>query len=130
MVSLARLTTQGSILHPGVLFKPLAIKKRRKPPAKVVIQNPLQYLYEPNASLLKLGCFKLLCDRYDCFKLNPNSHLYTSENVIKGFPGRSFKIEWTSNYKPSKIRKLLGGAKANVAVRNFIKGCQSDPQGM
>jgi len=83
--------------------------------------EPLQYLYEPNASLLKLGCFKLLCNRYDCFKLHPNSHLYTSENVIEGFPGRSFKIEWISNYKPNKIRKLLPGAKANIAVRNFIK---------
>lgn len=83
--------------------------------------GPLKYLYEPNNSILKLGAFKLLCSRFQLSKLHPNSHLYTSNNVIEDFPGRSFKVQWTTNYKPERLRKMLTSTKANITVRNFIK---------
>ena len=35
----------------------------------------MQYLYEPNASLMKAGCFGVLSDRYDARMLSKNSHL-------------------------------------------------------
>jgi hypothetical protein len=82
--------------------------------------EPLNYLYQPNASLMKLGAFRILCDRYPIQKLHPNSHIYTSNNLLADFPGRVFEIQWTSAYKPRQIRKNLSVSKANITVRNFI----------
>ena len=75
--------------------------------------NPLQFLYEPNAAILKAGAFKLVGERYGLHKLNVNSHLYTSEELID-FPGRTFHIQTVYPYS-----KKLPFRKANVATRNF-----------
>ena len=53
---------------------------------------PLKYLYEPNSSILKGGAFKSISKHYNLFKLHNNSHLYTSNKYLKGFPGRCFEI--------------------------------------
>ena len=78
-----------------------------------------RYLYEPNAALMKGGCFKLLSQRFDVQKLHRNSHLYTSEKLIENFPGRIFEInDWAIYGK--KAKALLDGIdKASIAVRNF-----------
>lgn len=79
-----------------------------------------QYLYEPNAALMKGGCFKLLTQRYNLSQLHPNSHLYTSDQLINGFPGRIFKVEsWAPFNKRIKQTLLAGVEKASIATRNF-----------
>ena len=87
--------------------------------ANVVFSEPLNYLYEPNRSLLKLGAFNLVCHRFGVKKLHPNSHLYTSDQCVKEFPGRTFKVQWSAPYKPKEISKRISNGKANVTVRNF-----------
>lgn len=78
------------------------------------------YLYEPNVALLKAGCFKLLCKRFDVLKLHKSSHLYTSDNLIPIFPGRIFEVEAWADYNKKVKRDLLADVdKASVAVRNF-----------
>lgn len=79
-----------------------------------------QYLYEPNAALMKAGCYKLLAERYGAFKLHKNSHLYTSETLVSDFPGRIFSVEGSAAYnKKVKSTFLSDVDKANLAVRNF-----------
>jgi len=80
--------------------------------------EPLNYLYEPNASILKAGAFSSITEKYELNKLAPNTHLYTSEKRIKNFPGRTFKIDQTLPYSPKEFRKT-GIEKANVSCRNF-----------
>ena len=80
--------------------------------------EPLNYLYEPNASILKAGAFKSITQTFEVKKIASNTHLYTSENLIKDFPGRIFKIENTIPYQPKAFKKL-GIKKANVSCRNF-----------
>ena len=81
---------------------------------------PLSYLYEPNAALLKGGCFKLLTQRFGVKKLHPNSHLYTSEQRVAGFPGRVFRVEGWAPYNKKTRQVLLADVdKASIAVRNF-----------
>lgn len=77
----------------------------------------LNYLYEPNSMILKSGAFHLICDRYDVKKLNTNSHLYTSKELID-FPGRVFEVESVVNYSKRKL-KDLNISKANITTRNF-----------
>ncbi|MCX2719900.1 THUMP-like domain-containing protein [Lentiprolixibacter aurantiacus] len=75
--------------------------------------HPLKFLYEPNAAILKAGAFKLIGEHYGLLKLHPNSHLYTSSDLIQ-FPGRRFRIESVHHYS-----KKLPFKKANIATRNF-----------
>lgn len=80
---------------------------------------PARYLYEPNAAVMKGGCYRLLCPRYDVQKLHRNSHLYTSERPVEDFPGRIFEMDdWAVYGKKSKAL-LEGIDKASIATRNF-----------
>ena len=80
----------------------------------------MQYLYEPNASLMKAGCFGVLSERYDARMLSKNSHLFVSMEPIKAFPGRSFRIMAISSFNKKELRRHLSGiTKANIATRNF-----------
>lgn len=80
----------------------------------------MQYLYEPNASLMKAGCFSVLSDRYDARMLSKNSHLFVSREPIAAFPGRSFRIIAVSSFNKKELKRHLSGiTKANIATRNF-----------
>ena len=80
----------------------------------------MQYLYEPNASLMKAGCFGVLSDRYDARMLSKNSHLFVSREPIAAFPGRSFRIIAISSFNKKELKRHLSGiTKANIATRNF-----------
>ena len=79
-----------------------------------------RYLYEPNAALMKAGCFKLLSERFSVIKLHKNSHLYTSDTLVVDFPGRIFEVEGFAPYNKRLKQNLLADVdKANLAVRNF-----------
>ena len=79
-----------------------------------------RYLYEPNAALMKAGCYKLLSERFCVLKLHKNSHLYTSETLREGFPGRIFEVEGFATYNKRMKQTLLADVeKANLAVRDF-----------
>lgn len=80
----------------------------------------MQYLYEPNASLMKAGCFGVLSERYDARMLSKNSHLFVSQAPIETFPGRSFRIIAISSFNKKELKRHLSGiTKANIATRNF-----------
>lgn len=80
----------------------------------------MQYLYEPNASLMKAGCFGVLSGRYDARMLSKNSHLFVSLEPIEAFPGRSFRIIAVSSFNKKELKRHLSGiTKANIATRNF-----------
>ena len=80
----------------------------------------MQYLYEPNASLMKAGCFSVLSERYGARMLSKNSHLFVSMEPIEDFPGRSFRIIAVSSFNKKELKRHLSGiTKANIAIRNF-----------
>ena len=84
------------------------------------VLEEMQYLYEPNASLMKAGCFGVLSDCYDARMLSKNSHLFVSQAPIEAFPGRSFRIIAISSFNKKELKRHLSGiTKANIATRNF-----------
>ena len=84
------------------------------------VLEEMLYLYEPNASLMKAGCFGVLSDRYDARMLSKNSHLFVSQAPIEAFPGRSFRIIAISSFNKKELKRHLSGiTKANIATRNF-----------
>jgi len=79
-----------------------------------------RYLYEPNAAIMKAGCYKLLTLRFDILKLHKNSHLYTSDTLIPDFSGRIFEVEDYAPYNKKIKQALLTDTKeANLTIRNF-----------
>ena len=78
------------------------------------------YLYEPNASILKSGAYKLVAERFNLEKLHPSSHLYTSDVRVEDFPGRAFRVKTVSSLNKAELKKKLDGIdKINITVRNF-----------
>jgi hypothetical protein len=89
--------------------------------------NPL-YLYEPNASIMKAGCFAEVEKRFSVQQIAQNSHLFFSPVEIENFPGRKFQILAISSMNKQEIKqtfkeiinqKLTSMESANIAVRNF-----------
>ena len=78
--------------------------------------SPKGYLYEPNASIMKAGLYKTVAKCYNLQKLHPNTHLYTSDELVENFPGRSFKVERVTKVQRKEIQDI---EKANLSIRNF-----------
>lgn len=79
---------------------------------------PQEFLYEPNAPLLKSGGVDYLCDALQITKLHPHSHLFTHSELVD-FPGRRFSINEVIPFKKENIKKQLEGKKMNITTRNF-----------
>ena len=79
-----------------------------------------RYLFEPNASVMKAGCFDELQSRFPVMQLDKNSHLFVSDKDVGDFPGRRFIIERTTSMNKHDLKVALEDiSKANITVRNF-----------
>jgi hypothetical protein len=85
--------------------------------------EPLEYLYEPNAAVMKSGLFAALGSEFELKKLHPNTQLFTSE-ILKSFPGRRFRIKRVLPFKKKQLKKELDLRKANITTRNFFESVE------
>ena len=81
--------------------------------------TPKRYLYEPNAAVMKSGAFQLISEKFNLGKLDPHTHLYSSDEKIADFPGKIYAISNSYAYQKKPLKKAIGGLKANVKTRNF-----------
>lgn len=89
-------------------------------PTIIAKSHDAKFLYEPNASIMKAGCFGLLTQRYPVKALAADSHLFVSGEEVKDFPGRRFDVTAVTTMNKKELAKALTGVtRANVAVRNF-----------
>jgi len=78
------------------------------------------YLYEPNAAIMKSGAFRLIGQRFNVQKLHINTHLYTSNEISVDFPGRIFEVTNQWGNSKSELKDLMAKTpKANITVRNY-----------
>lgn len=116
-------TTVTTIIHAVNLLADrtvrLSFERDQERAADVPFGDPAQYIYEPNAAVLKAGAFRLVAERFGLTKLAPNSHLYTSAGYRADFPGRVFVCETSIKPDRKTVQALLPDMKANVTVRNF-----------
>lgn len=89
---------------------------------KIEYSIPRSYLYDANSAIRKSGAFNLIGSSFNLKKVHPNTHLYTSNEKVDDFPGRSFKI--LKSIKPTKkeIKKVIPYGKINVISKNFPMG--------
>ena len=79
--------------------------------------EPLEFIYEANAAIMKAGAFKSIASKHELYKLHKHSHLYTSQKLISEFPGRRFNVKEVLNHDKKSLTKLP--KKANIACRNY-----------
>ena len=78
------------------------------------------YLFEPNASIMKAGCFQALAAKYGVSGVGRNSHLFVSKTDVAEFPGRRFVVEAMSTMNKKELKRTLANiTKANITTRNF-----------
>jgi hypothetical protein len=76
------------------------------------------YLYEPHPGLLKAGFFKSV-ETENIFKLNSNTHLYSSTDLDTKFPGKSFRVLETGPVDITWLIKHVPNRQVNISTRNF-----------
>ena len=76
-----------------------------------------QYIYEPNAAIIKAGAFRLVGNRYELQKLDTNTHLYTADTLLPDFPGRVWEVIEAEVKDPKK--QLDTKAKYSILSRNY-----------
>lgn len=72
-----------------------------------------KYLYIPNNAVLKTGAFNILSSKMNLVKLHPNTHFYTSQELIKDFPGRILEIEQIN------AKSIKKGENYNIIAKNY-----------
>ncbi|TQD40204.1 THUMP-like domain-containing protein [Haloflavibacter putidus] len=85
---------------------------------EISYSKPQQFLYEPNAAIMKSACFQALAEKYSVKKIAANTHLFTADQQID-FPGRRFKILEKLHFSKKALANS-GIKKANIATRNFV----------
>jgi SAM-dependent methyltransferases related to tRNA (uracil-5-)-methyltransferase len=94
--------------------------EEEKQSSPVCASEVKEFLYEPNAAILKAGFYKSIASRFDLEKLSPDSHLYTSSTYIADFPGRRFRVEKTASMNKQELKLFLVDINAaHISVRNF-----------
>jgi len=92
-------------------------------PIEPSYSNPMKFLFEPNAALMKAAAFGEISKRFKVHKLAPNSHLFTSDTICD-FPGRSFKILEVLPYSKKELKRF-NKQKANITTRNFRESVEA-----
>ena len=105
------------------IFVTDAETERTAPPAPVASSeecNDALWLYEPNAAVMKAGCFGTLAQRYPLKAVAQNSHLFIGKQLVEAFPGRRFRVCGVTTLNKRSLRERLDGiTSANITVRNF-----------
>lgn len=78
------------------------------------------YLYEPHASVMKLGCHAAVQAATGTAQLAPNSHLYAGDRLVPDFPGRKFVVKEVIPFNGKQLKQLgKRCTQLNIATRNF-----------
>lgn len=77
-----------------------------------------EYIYEPNAAIIKAGAFRLVAERFQLHKLDHNTHLYTADQLTENFPGRVWKVI-AQPIKNQRDIAALGIQRAAILTRNY-----------
>jgi hypothetical protein len=103
----------------GTILHQLTFTRQHEASVIAHFSNPQAYLYEPHPAILKAGAFKTIADHLNVNKLASNSHLYTSENLLTDFPGRTFEIIAVSRPDLRDVKSHVTDGRANLTIRNF-----------
>lgn len=121
-----RVFTTLNITKKGVEHFQFSEEEEENCPLKTGTVTEGDFLYEPNAAIMKSGGYKTICRYYDIVKIHKNSHLYISKEKIETFPGRGFQVvQIIDNFRKDNLKKLLPEKAYNLTVRNFPESAET-----
>jgi len=117
--NMQRCRIEAVMLHDELPLEKFKFFRKQEKEAISEYSYPQKYIYEPNATIMKAGAFKLIAKHYGLYKLHQHTHLYTSNKLIEDFPGKIFEVK--AQIKPHKkeIQRLFPDKKVNVITRNY-----------
>lgn len=80
-----------------------------------------QLLWEPNASVMKAGCFGAFAQAFGVEAVGENSHLFVGgfPEIASMIPAKGFVIEQVCGFSKKEVRELTSTlTHANIVVRN------------
>ena len=104
-----------SIDDSGTALKTISFTQKDEKAAQADFSWPCAYIYEPGPAFQKAAPYTLMSEKFDVKKLHPHTHMYTSEHLISGFPGRVFDLQAVLAVKKGAVNLKA----ANIATRNF-----------
>jgi hypothetical protein len=87
--------------------------------ADPTFSDVMDYIYEPNAAIMKAGAFKSIASEFGLAKIQKNTHLYTSNDLLSNFPGRIFRVIEQVKPDASTLKKYFTDGRANIITRNY-----------
>jgi THUMP domain-like len=105
--------------HSGAVMLSFQTTFAAEKAAEIQFSQPLKFLYEPYPSVLKTGAFKSFAQQFNLYKLQINTHLYTSSALVTNLPARVFEVLQVCAYDVAAIQKVVPGGKAHITTRNF-----------
>jgi hypothetical protein len=100
----------------NIEFKFDFLEEKSIEPTTGLISN---YLYDPQASIIKGGAYKSVAKKFELIKLNSNTHLYSSEELINNFSGKCYKLLRQLNYDPKQLKSEFKNKPFHLVFRNF-----------
>lgn len=89
----------------------------------ISITKEKQYIYEPNAAILKSQLFKTLAVKFELSTYSKNCHIFFSDKFIEDFYGRVMQLVEVIPYSNSKehLRRIsLKYPRAQIRTRDFV----------
>ena len=121
------LIVSDGVVHDDIVVESINLAKAREEKfvsslgnvnVQVPLSDPLTYLYEPNAAIFKAQQYDQLALKYSLFKLNANTHLYTSDEMHSGYEGKVYKIKGNYPFDAKALPKS-DNSSFNIKTRNF-----------
>ena len=102
----------------GTSDEPFVCDGTRQPVATAVPREG-QYLYEPNASIMKAGVQDMLAASHGMVKLHPKSNLFVADTRLE-LPARAFVVSEVCDFSKQSLKRLRQEhPQANITLRNF-----------
>lgn len=95
------------------------VSNLRRDAAPVLLSDPLEYLYEPNAAVFKAQQYDEQAARHELFKLHPNTHLFTSSEYHQDYQGRVYRVKAVTAFDSKSLKKVSASSSFNIKTRNF-----------
>lgn len=77
-----------------------------------------RYLYEAHPALLKAGFFKLVQGEA-IWQLGKHTHLYSSNEYAREFPGKKYSFIASGPVQPNWLKEHLPDLRVNISTKNF-----------
>jgi len=108
--------TSVDLCHNDETIFTATIDERNTPP---ILSDIKKYIYQPGSSLVKANLQDVYTQQFGITKLHPNTQLYTSDEKVEDFFGKTFVVIGVATPSKKAIAKLIPGSKANVICKNF-----------